>query len=86
MRLLPALVALFCVSSLPALAYTQADASACISDAFRLCASAIPDQGRVAACLYSKHRQLSQGCADAFARYTRVNGQRRVARPEIYRD
>jgi hypothetical protein len=87
MRLAFALaVSLFCASSLPAAAYTQADASACMSDAFRLCASAIPNEGRVAACLHAKHRQLSQGCADAFARYTRVKAERRASGPEIYRD
>jgi hypothetical protein len=72
MRLASALaVSLAILSPFPAIAYTAAEAKACMSDAFRLCASAIPNQGRVAACLQAKQRQLSAGCADALARYMR---------------
>ena len=53
---------------LPALAYTQADADACTPDAFRLCQQAIPDVGRVTACLTAKHTQLSPPCMSVFNR------------------
>lgn len=62
---------LFVASSMPALAYTAADAKACMPDAFRLCAKAIPSQTRVAACLEAKQAQLSASCAEALTRFTR---------------
>lgn len=76
MRVASALaVGLTIASPLPAMAYTAAEAKACMSDAFRLCSSAIPNQGRVAACLNAKQQQLSAGCADALARYMRTQGE-----------
>ena len=82
MRLAPAIaLSLTVASSVPAFAYTQQDSSACISDAFRLCAASIPDARRVASCLYSKRRQLSPACADAFARYSHTGTRRHHARP-----
>ena len=35
---------------------------ACMSDAFRLCAGAIPDRTRIRACLGERHQDLSEGC------------------------
>ena len=87
MRLASAFVAsLVLTSSLPALAYTAADARACMPDAFRLCAKAIPNQARVAACLQAKHEQLSAACAEAFERFTRVEEHKREPRPARYDD
>jgi hypothetical protein len=60
------------VCSMPAFAYTASDAKACMGDAFRLCAKAIPNQSRVAACLQAKQSQLSAGCAEALDRFTRA--------------
>jgi hypothetical protein len=51
-----------------ALAYSQQDADACTPDAFRLCQQAIPDAGRVAACLVQNRRQLSPACSAVFSR------------------
>ena len=67
---------LFVVLSAPASAYTQEDTNACMNDAFRLCSAAIPNEHRVAACLYAKRRQLSLACASAFSHYSHV-GKRR---------
>ena len=87
MRLAPAIaISLVVASSVPAFAYTQQDTTACISDAFRLCAAAIPDTSRVASCLYSKRRQLSPACANAFARYTRTEPQHQRHRPFVSND
>jgi cysteine rich repeat protein len=56
------------IAPLSAIAYTQADASACTSDAMRLCQKAIPDEGRVSECLYQHKRQLSPPCSVVFKR------------------
>jgi hypothetical protein len=53
---------------LPAIAYTQEDASACSGDAQRLCQQAIPDEGRVSKCLHEHKRQLSPACSTVFKR------------------
>lgn len=73
-------------SSLPAFAYTAAEAKACMSDAFRLCASAIPNQSRVAACLSAKQPQLSAGCAEALARYMRTQGEPNHGSTAVYQE
>ncbi len=65
---------------LPASAYTQADADACTTDAFRICASAIPDASRVALCLAQNKRQLSSACASVFSRARGTSANRE---PEI---
>ena len=35
---------------------------ACFSDAFRLCATAIPDRALIRACLGQRRAELSEGC------------------------
>jgi hypothetical protein len=47
---------------------TDAERSACTSDAFRLCVAAIPNQSAVIACLKSKRSQLSPTCRQLFNR------------------
>ena len=47
---------------------TDAERSACTSDAFRLCVSSIPNQNAVIACLKSKRSQLSPTCRQLFNR------------------
>ena len=87
MRIASALaVGLAIASPLPALAYTAAEAKACMSDAFRLCASAIPNQGRVAACLQTKQQQLSACCAEALARYMRTQGEPGQGPQAVYQE
>ncbi len=67
------------IGSLPAIAYTQADADACTPDAMRLCMNAIPDASRVAACLVQNKRQLSPACTLVFnrPRGASIAGERR---------
>ncbi len=88
MRVASALaIGVMIVFSLPAAAaYTAAEAKACMSDAFRLCASAIPNQGRVTACLQTKQQQLSAGCADALARSMRTQGQPNHGPTAVYQE
>jgi hypothetical protein len=47
---------------------TDAERSACTSDAFRLCVALIPNQSAVIACLKSKKPQLSPTCRQLFNR------------------
>jgi hypothetical protein len=61
-------ITIMITAPLRAIAYTQADADACTSDAMRLCASAIPDVSRVAFCLSHNKQQLSSACAAVFNR------------------
>jgi hypothetical protein len=60
-------VALIAGSSVAALAGgTDAQREACTPDAFRLCTSAMPDEGRVENCLRSAGPRLSRACYDVF--------------------
>jgi hypothetical protein len=87
MRAVLVLVAgLIACPSAPGLAYTAADAKACMPDAFRLCAKAIPNEGKVAACLQAKQDQLSANCLEALDRFTGVQNARQAAQPSAYKD
>jgi hypothetical protein len=77
---------LLAASSAPSLAYTAADAKACMPDAFRLCAKAIPNEGKVAACLQAKQKQLSANCLEALERFTGMQSEQRTAQPSVYKD
>ena len=46
--------------------YTPEQEQACTPDAFRLCGAAIPDIGRVTACMAAKKSQLSPACRAHF--------------------
>ena len=50
----------------PAGAYTEDQRAACQDDAFRLCASAIPDEQRVKACMVANMQRLSPACRRMF--------------------
>jgi hypothetical protein len=65
------------LAPLPAFAYTQEDADACIPDAFRLCQNAIPDVSRVSLCLAQNKRQLSAACTIVFNRPHNASGRER---------
>ena len=46
---------------------SEAEQRACTPDVFRLCLSAIPDEGAIVACLKSKRSLLSPACAEVFS-------------------
>jgi hypothetical protein len=47
----------------PAVAFDQAAAqAACGNDVFALCQQAVPDQGRITACLNAHRREVSPAC------------------------
>lgn len=64
MTIIPRLALLLpLLATTPALAQgTEAQRAACGPDAFRLCASSIPDPGRIAACLRRERERLSGAC------------------------
>ncbi len=72
MRVVVLAAGLIVASCPPGLAYTAADAKACMPDAFRLCAKAIPNEGKVAKCLQAKQKQLSADCQEALDRFIGV--------------
>ena len=45
---------------------TAEERSACMGDAFRFCASDIPNVGKIEACLEAKKSELSPACAAEF--------------------
>jgi hypothetical protein len=53
---------------LPARAQSQEDQAACTPDVMRLCQEAIPDTGRIVACLVRSKLQLSPACSEVFHR------------------
>jgi hypothetical protein len=66
-----ALIAGSLLATVPATAFAvtmpnPAERAACTSDAFSLCASLIPNQDAVVACLRSKKSQLSPLCRSFF--------------------
>jgi hypothetical protein len=75
------LIALSCTT--PASAYTQQEQQACMNDAFTFCGYAIPDEGRVKACLIANVPRLSPACKILFRAPPGPPGRRRyrVARP-----
>jgi hypothetical protein len=60
------LASLFLVSAPAAAQGTAEERSACMGDAFRFCASDIPDVPKIEACLGSKKDQLSSACQAEF--------------------
>ena len=53
----------------------QAGQQACGNDVFALCGQAIPDQGRIAACLRANYSRVSQPCRAFMASYGKKRGR-----------
>jgi hypothetical protein len=66
MRFLLASVVIVATIS-PAAAYTEAQIQACTPDVMRLCASEIPNVGRVSKCMMQKKSQVSAACRNSFS-------------------
>lgn len=64
MRIVPATLAF--LIAVPGIGWAQSTESerrsACTGDAFKLCASSIPDRGKVRDCLSTKRDQLTPDC------------------------
>ena len=65
MRLFGALL-LTAVMITPAFAYTAEQVAACTPDVMRLCSAAIPDEGRITACMIQKKKQIGAACMLVF--------------------
>ncbi len=64
-----AMLASLAFLSTPTLAQgTAEERSACMGDAFRFCASDIPNVSKIEACLIKNMGQLSKGCQEEFHR------------------
>ena len=63
---LAALLSLAAVASAKAFEVTAEQRAACTPDALRLCASEIPDIGRITACMMAKQASLSPQCRAVF--------------------
>ncbi|MCX7321340.1 MAG: hypothetical protein NT113_18295 [Hyphomicrobiales bacterium] len=63
--------------------YTADQQALCSGDAMRLCSSAIPDVGRITACMVRSRTQLSPGCAQFFRPVRSISAKTRkpVAKP-----
>jgi hypothetical protein len=62
----------------PAQAQTPADQAgqqACGNDAFALCGDAIPDRGRIEACLRRNYSRVSKSCRTYMASYGKSHGR-----------
>ncbi len=58
----------------------QSDEDACRPDVFRLCASAIPDEDGIVACLSAKSASLSPSCRAVIAPETILKKRRAASR------
>jgi hypothetical protein len=68
------------LSCTQALAQSQAEGQqACGNDAFALCGDAIPDAGRVAACLRKNYSRVSAPCRQFMASYGKTHRSKRYA-------
>ena len=77
--LVPIVVALGLLSS-AAVAETAEERQACMSDAFRVCASFIPDRDRVTACMVQNKNRLGATCRAVMARYSKPEPARPISR------
>jgi hypothetical protein len=61
-------------------AQSQDDQNACMNDAFNVCGDAIPDRGRVAACLAKNIRRISPACRAAMKGHSKVSSRKKRTR------
>ena len=84
MRFIPAIAVLaLALACAPAQAQSQAEQAgqqACGNDAFSLCGDAIPDRGRIEACLRRNFSRVSASCRHYMASFGRAHRAHRVVR------
>ena len=69
-------------ASVSAFAHSKEDENACRPDVYRLCASQIPNQNRIIACLTRNKNNLSSACYQVFDRAGRFGNGGSAAAPQ----
>jgi hypothetical protein len=67
-------------------AFSQQEQQACMNDAFTVCGYAIPDQGRVAACMAQNVSRISAPCRAVMARYPKPGSKQQLRAQVSERD
>jgi hypothetical protein len=73
--------AIIALSPLAATAASQEEEQACMGDAFSVCGDAIPDHGKVAACLARNINRISPACRTVMLRYQQPATAANVSKP-----
>jgi hypothetical protein len=73
-------LALLCAPAQAQSAAEQAGQQACGNDVFSMCGDAIPDRGRIEACLRRNYSRVSATCRHYMASYGRTHGMRTADR------
>jgi cell pole-organizing protein PopZ len=73
--------AFLALAPVAATAETQEEQQACMNDAFAVCGDAIPDRGRVAACLAHNISRISSACRMVMQRYQQQDASAATATP-----
>jgi hypothetical protein len=73
--------AFLALAPVAATAETQEEQQACMNDAFTVCGDAIPDRGRVAACLAHNINRISSACRTVMQRYQQQDTSMAAATP-----
>jgi hypothetical protein len=73
-------LAFFALMPATASAQSQDDQNACMNDAFNVCGDAIPDRGRVGACLAKNIKRISPACRAVMKRYSKASPRTRRAK------
>jgi len=71
---------LLCASAQAQSAAEQAGQQACGNDVFAMCGDAIPDRGRIEACLRRNYNRVSAPCRHFMASYGHSHGARHTER------
>jgi hypothetical protein len=82
-RLTTAVAFLAVTQSAAFAAGTEQQREACTPDAFRLCASSMPDEGRVESCLRAAGPRLSGACHAVFFPPSAANAQMVRSQPRV---
>jgi hypothetical protein len=63
--------AIFAITPIAAMAQSQQEQNACMSDVFNVCGHAVPDRDRVVSCLVTNVNRISSECRTVVQRYSK---------------
>lgn len=81
-----AAIAVLAAVTLPAHAYTAAEAKNCMQYAFKLCRAAIPHIDKVARCMQDNRSRLSPACAEAVDRFFSTGSVAKRGKAIVYKE